>query len=846
MASFIRESMHVSLVHLSILLCGVFIVVPVLGHHVPVLTDIRYEKDGDIIIGGLLNLHIFDSNRECVKLDSIAAIHRVEAMVYTIEELNARDDILPQINIGYQIYDSCVSEDVTLAATLELLRNISGCNGEIGQQKLKGILGPRRSSVSAAVSRVFGLHHMPQITYMATSDELSDKNAFPYYFRAVPPDRLQVSTMIDLIRHFGWTYMSLINTDESYGRNGAKEIKRQASIYDICIASSQEVSRFSTDQQLDQIVGTLIKVSKAKVVIMFSVTYMANRVLDAVKRSNATRKFIWIASDGWGYNLAAHDNEHIALGGFFVELYNTNSSNYENYFKTISPKTSKNPWLYEYWQEYLNCSATEQEQCDEQYVEGFSSKMGISAVIDAVYTYGYALENMRQQVCGLYGGACEQFYLSDGLDLLPFLQNTSFNGTRGLVQFDQNNDLMGKYVVKNLQFNNGKYEKVPVAIWDALAENKLTMLQEQVHWSVPMEGEKWPRSVCSEPCAPGHIFIPHGDACCWDCFQCRNNEITILNNTVCHPCDSLRWPNDNFTKCDAIPPTYIKWENATAVTLLVVATVGLAASFITLLGYVRHRNKPLIKASSRELSFIMLVGVTFSYVMVFVFIAKPTLPSCVAMRLGLMMCFTLTYAPMLTKVIRIYRIFTAGKKSTKRPGMIGPTSQVVITTIIAVIQLIISGVWAIVSPPSAILEAPVDKEKRVDLSCNIGASEVITSVTYNLLLIILCCWFAFKTRKVPDNYNESRFITLSVYTTLVIWLAFIPTYITINNSSFKVAILSFATLLNASVTLICLYVPKLYAVHFVKEIDTTTMNAYVAGNRIMPMEHLSTVNLSRS
>ncbi|XP_077992078.1 metabotropic glutamate receptor 3-like [Glandiceps talaboti] len=823
------------------------------SNHVPELTHLKYANDGDIILGGLLNLHIFDSNRQCVRLDSIAALHRVEAMVYTIKEVNARDDILPNVTIGFEIYDSCVSEDVTLAATMEILRNETGC-AETREHKLKGVVGPRRSSVSAAVSRVFGLNHVPQITYMATSDELSDKNAFPFYFRAVPPDRLQVSTMIDVVRHFGWKYVSIVNTDESYGRNGEKELKRQTNMYGICIASSQEVSRFSTNAQIDRIVATLLQYPKAKVVIMFAVTYMANRVLDAVKRANATDKFIWIASDGWGYNLRAHDNERVALGGFFVELYNTNSSGYEQYFRTLNPQSSTaNPWFLEYWNEYLNCSSAEDERCKVENADGFSARMSISAVIDAVYIYSYALEELRKQLCNTTSGDCTAFKNADGNNLLQILRNTSFYGTRGLVQFDENGDLMGKYVVKNLQFVDGKYTKVPVALWDALAEDKLTMNDGLVVWAVSDNGDVVPESVCSDPCSVGHIMIPHGDTCCWDCFQCRDNEIPIMNNSKCEACHPLFWPDENFTACEPIPPTYIQWNDPIAVTVLAVSFVGLAGSIITLAGYIQYRDKPLIKASSRELSFIMLFGVTFSYIMVFIFVAKPTLATCIVVRLALMLCFTMTYGPMLTKVIRIYRIFTAGKKSTKRPRMTGATSQVVITTVIIAIQLLISGGFAMVVHPAARLVSPLTKEKRVELSCNIKAPEVITSVTYNLLLITLCCWFAFKTRKVPDNYNESRFISLSVYTTLVIWLAFIPTYLTIDNSSFKVAIISLATLLNSSVTLICLYVPKLYAVYFVKDDHTiaagTTINAYVAaaGNRVSPMiAHLSTVDSSRS
>ncbi|XP_002739782.1 metabotropic glutamate receptor 1-like [Saccoglossus kowalevskii] len=785
----------------------------VYGNHVPRLTDTKFYKDGDIILGGLLNLHIFDSNRECVNLDAVSVLHRVEAMVYTIEEINSRQDILPGVTIGYEIYDSCVSEDVALSATFALLENITKsdlCDGTAGVgHKLKGVVGPRRSSVSAAISRVFGLYHMPQITYMASSDELSDKSAFPFYLRAVPPDRLQVSTMMDVIRHFNWTYISLVNSDGSYGKYGANEIKRQAALLDICIATAEEVSRFANDAQIDVIVNNLLDHREASVVVIFSVVYMANRVFEGVKRANATDKFIWIGSDGV-YDLVANGNGGVGHGGFFIEQFNTRSDGYESYFKTIALESSENPWLGEYWTHY---------NMGESQEDGFSANMGISAVIDAVYTYGFSLESMRYHLCGNGVGVCEDFLKADGRALLPYLRNSSFYGTRGLVQFDENGDLLGKYVVKNLQLINGRYERVTVGFWDSLAdEEKLSMDNGAVTWGVETNPKaETPKSVCSEPCPKGHIVIPHGDVCCWDCFQCRDNEIPANNYTECRPCELLNWPDIDFMRCEPILPTYLEWNEPIAVSLISVSLIGLAISVITTFGYVIYRNKPLIKASSRELSYIMLAGVTFSYIMVFVFVAKPTLPTCVLVRLGLMLCFTVTYAPMLTKVVRIYRIFKSSSKSTKRLTMIGPTSQVIITSTIIVIQLCINVIWAIVIPPNAVLEMPIETKKRVELSCNVSAAEIGASVAWNILLIVLCCWFAFKTRKVPDNYNESRFIALSVYTTLVIWMAFIPTYITVQDSTFKVSVLSCAILLNAYVTIVCLYVPKLYAVHYVND-----------------------------
>ena len=45
-----------------------------------------------------------------------------------------------------------------------------------------------------------------------------------------------------------------------------------------------------------------------------------------------------------------------------------------------------------------------------------------------------------------------------------------------------------------------------------------------------------------------------------------------------------------------------------------------------------------------------------------------------------------------------------------------------------------------------------------------------------MFLITVCTIYAIKTRKVPENFNEAKFIGFTMYTTCIIWLAFIPLY----------------------------------------------------------------------
>jgi len=51
-----------------------------------------------------------------------------------------------------------------------------------------------------------------------------------------------------------------------------------------------------------------------------------------------------------------------------------------------------------------------------------------------------------------------------------------------------------------------------------------------------------------------------------------------------------------------------------------------------------------------------------------------------------------------------------------------------------------------------------------------------------MFLITTCTLYAIKTRKIPENFNESKFIGFTMYTTCIIWLAFVPIYFGTGNN----------------------------------------------------------------
>lgn len=224
----------------------------------------------------------------------------------------------------------------------------------------------------------------------------------------------------------------------------------------------------------------------------------------------------------------------------------------------------------------------------------------------------------------------------------------------------------------------------------------------------------------------------------------------------------------------------MRWESIFAIVPLVMACLGIALTIIVIWLFVKNHDTPLVRASGRELSYMLLFGILVCYFNTFALLAKPTIGSCVIQRFGIGVGFSIIYGALLTKTNRISRIFDSASKSAQRPSYISPKSQVIITSSLIAIQILITMIWMVVEPPGTRFYYP--DRMQVILKCKIQDMSFLFSQLYNMILITICTVYAVKTRKIPENFNESKFIGFTMYTTCIIWLAFIPIYFGTGNS----------------------------------------------------------------
>ncbi|NWW36875.1 GRM1 protein, partial [Panurus biarmicus] len=441
------------------------------------------------------------------------------------------------------------------------------------------------------------------------------------------------------------------------------------------------------------------------------------------------------------------------------------------------------------------------ESLEENYVQ--DSKMGF--VINAIYAMAYGLQNMHHSLCPGHVGLCDAMKPIDGSKLLDFLLKSSFIGVSGEeVWFDEKGDAPGRYDIMNLQYiEPNRYDYVLIGTWH---EGVLNIDD----YRIQMNKSGMVRSVCSEPCLKGQIkVIRKGEvSCCWICTACKENEF-VQDEFTCKACELGWWPNADLTGCEPIPVKYLQWSNIESIVAVVFSCLGILVTMFVTLIFVLYRDTPVVKSSSRELCYIILAGIFLGYVCPFTLIAKPTTTSCYLQRLLVGLSSAMCYSALVTKTNRIARILAGSKKKicTRKPRFMSAWAQVVIASILISVQLTLVITLIILEPPMPILSYPSIKE--VYLICNTSNLGVVAPVGYNGLLIMSCTYYAFKTRNVPANFNEAKYIAFTMYTTCIIWLAFVPIYF---GSNYKIITTCFAVSLSVTVALGCMFTPKMYII----------------------------------
>ena len=673
---------------------------------IPGLDQTAYVKLGDINVGYLSYVHRYSSTRFCSDTTSAAGAQYSTVPEFITDLINADHTILPNITMGFVAFDDCQKDLTALARTLSFAPNMR-YNTKRRKYDVVGVVGPNYSSQSAIISKFLGLFQIPVLSTYATSDELSDKTQFPYFMRLVPPDAFQALALVDILEHFGWSYVSLLHSGGNYGDNGARQIEVLTKARGICLAVNQRLSSDFTDEDIENIIGKIRSNKNAHVVVLFLEGYDVKKLLTLVKKLDLKNEFVWIASDTF-ISINGLDIADVAAGSIFIGHSHPRVPAFEEYIQGLSWRNSSNPWLPLVFQNAYGCSWTSENPspngtsqnsvhnhpCEShetlREVTESHSWAGPVRRIDGFLVYAKALHELISDRCPWMFRKDFSRNFSDCVDgslLLQYMRNVSFDGYSGPLSFDEKGDRQGAYGIHQVYVDSNNVPKFNYIVgeWDSLTRS-LFLNKTQLDWGRMTNTSI--ESFCSHPCEIGHYYQTKEVACCWECIECRENEIVVRNRTACNQCPDFTWPHDRTrTSCDAIQPYALQRTEAVGACLISLAAVGMLLSIVVIVVYAVKRNNRLLKATSRELSVMIVVGCMLACVVSILFITYPDRLGCLLRQTGFHLVVSIIYCPQLAKTSRVYRIFSAGKQGGGRPKYISNKAQMLFTFIMIALQV---------------------------------------------------------------------------------------------------------------------------------------------------------------
>ncbi|XP_075433993.1 extracellular calcium-sensing receptor-like [Ascaphus truei] len=811
-------------------------------------------KHGDVLIGAVIAFHADIEYLETIlsetppqgacKFFYNEGYQQFQAMRFTLEEINRRHDLLPNITLGFQIYDSSRVLQRQLDGTLKIL---TGQNQGIPnfscreKPPLTAIIGHSTSTFSILMAHILGLYRYPQISHFSTSSLLSDRTQFPSFFRTVPSDAFQSRGLAQLVLYFGWTWVGLVALGNDYGQQGIQVIKQEILKAGACVAFTEFILLSRLDKNTPHLIR-VIRESTAKVVLVFSTDFDMVPLLDEMLRQNVTGK-IFVASEAWSIsNILRVEKYSAILSGCIGFAFSSSKiAGFREYLSRICVFNSTgNIWEKKFWEEAFGCTFLDQRNLTSSLTNltklctgneeleiiqnsynDVSSVRGPYNLYTAIYIIAKALHDLQtcQEGRGpFHNGSCTDIRSFKPWQLLHYIQNVRVRLRNGReVFFHRNGDPPAVYDIVNWQLGaDGMMRQVTVGSYDIAASdgNTFNINASAVMWA---SGRRQvPQSVCSQSCLSGfrRVLRKGEPVCCFQCVPCPQGEISNQTDSVdCSKCPWDKWPSVQKDRC--LPKTieFLSYEEPLGATLAAMILFSSMIPVFIFRLFIRYKNTPIVRANNYTLSCLLLVSLSLCFLCSLAFIGYPKPEKCLLRQAAFGMVFALCISCIFSKTLIVVFAFMATKPGSSLRKWTSTRVSYMIIVFCSFLQFLLCTSWLVLSPPFLeyntqtqpwIIIAECNEGSPTAFWCMLGFLGILATISFSV---------AFLARWLPDNFNEAKFITFSMLAFLSVWVSYIPASLSARGK-YTVAMEVFAILSSSWALVVCMFVPKCFIILF--------------------------------
>ncbi|XP_063315815.1 vomeronasal type-2 receptor 26-like [Pelobates fuscus] len=765
--------------------------------------------------------------------DAYLAVPKGDLRNYATVQQYARGMPSPQRHIDE-------SSDVNKAIE-NIIKILSGFNSNIPNYscrkygQLAGVIGDLSSQTSRHIANILSIYRYPQISYGATDPHLANKHFYPSLFRTLPNDQIQAEAIVKLLKHFGWTWIGIITIDDENGEIQSRELKQIAVSNGICIEFSLNITPYVNFDlsRIKKNIKTLKSSTSNIIVVCGSVS--AFSVFNMEKESEAMYDKTFVIPASWhiqfeienqaaiillnGSLVFRHPSKSIPSLQKYLERVSVSSRPHDTLLEMImamkqqclSSDDNMNKVMQLFLRDSLhNCSK------DDLLIDLFTQQEYYTQRFQATYEVYKAVYTMAQSLHEM-----QSFLSSKNLEkyrhkLEHFLRKVHFKDPIGeSTTFNENGEIMTVYEINNYILIDDSIVTVVVGTFNPSApdEGQLIILESEIMWKY--SGNKIPQSRCSEDCPPGYRRVSHKSEyiCCFDCAPCADGEISSQTDYgFCQKCPGDTWPNKFKDKCIPKVTDYLSFQSdpPALVLSLISGLFSLIASIILCI-FLSFRDTPIVKANNQNLSFILLASIILSFLCVFLFLGCPVDITCILRQTSFGIIFSVAVSSLLAKTIMVCIAFKATKPGSTWRKWMGIQVPNCVVFICSFTMVIICISWLSISPPFQEMNTHSYPGKII-IECNEGSVIAFYTVLgYMGFLAAVSFIVAFLVRKLPDSFNEAKYITFSMLVFCNVWITFIPAYMSVMGKN-TVIVEIFAIIASSAGILVCIFFPKCYII----------------------------------
>ncbi|KAK7886634.1 hypothetical protein WMY93_026255 [Mugilogobius chulae] len=738
---------------------------------------------------------------QCVRMVD-AGVVRALAMVEAVQKLNAAP-LMTQANVtlGLWIKDSCSDVGTALRATQEFTREQTSCasnaSAASNQDRLRkgpimALIGASFSELSIAIARQLTLRMIPQY---------------------------QTGAMVQLLLAFRWNWVGIITTDGDYGQSALDYFLSETSDNQICVAFKSVLPGLTANHKIHAAIRqTALNIHnnpKAKVIVSFAKPTLMKDIFSELRRltlatghSLASMRRVWIASDSWSAMRVENVHETGPVVGFHFK-----SGNAEQFREEESGESEEETESSLELRKFYSMLNTEKDAVKKRVSPEFYQKAVFSVEMAVVAVAHAAVKLCRYHDCKS-PGAVQPWQLLKSL----WMEEFEFGGQS--YRFDQRGDINLGYDVSVLRVRAGRSVLETVAEYHT---QNSSFTFSRPGSSNPLMALKNIVSRCSNSCAPGQFkkSAEGQHTCCYDCINCTENYYSNSTDMdQCLSCDTnSEWAPEGSKACIPKQMLFFSWHNGFAIVLLAFSALGIVLTLLMSGLFFHQRQTPVVRAAGGPLSQVILFSLVASFVSALLFVGQPNSYQCKTRQVLFGISFTICVACILVKTLKILLAFQVNPmlqsalRKLNRPY--------VIVSVCVALQAATCVCWLVLKSPSVYV---VNQSTTLLQDCHEGSYIAFgVMLGYIALLAFVCFVCAFKCRKLPQQYNEARFITFSMLLYLISWLLFIPIYVT-TSGVYLPAVEMVVILISNYGILSCHFFPKCYVMLFKK--DKNTQSAF--------------------